>query len=132
MMNFSSCKFLKVIPDVSRIPNLKELDLYDCTNLVEIDDSVGSLDKLVYLNLTGCYNLYSFPRHLRLRSLESLGLDGCSKLDNFPEIECEMVCLKCIYLQNSGIKELPSSIRYLIAFERLYLKGCKNLMNLPK
>jgi Leucine-rich repeat (LRR) protein len=132
IMDFSYCQFLTMIPDVSRISNLEKLTLDGCTNLVEIDHSVGFLDKLVILSLTGCYNLVSFPRSLKLTSLKSLRLAGCSRLKDFPEIDCRMACLKNLSLQHSGIKELPSSIRNLIALEGLYLEGCKNLMNLPR
>jgi len=120
-----------MISDVSSITNLKKLTLDGCTNLVKIDHSVGLLDNLVILSLTKCYNLMSFPRSLKLTSLQYLFLDGCLRLKDFPEIDCEMVCLKQIHLQHSGIKELHPSIRNLIALEGLYLEGCKNLMNLP-
>ena len=46
-MNFSFCESLRKFPDVSRIPNLENLDLKGCTNLVEVHHSVGSHDKLV-------------------------------------------------------------------------------------
>ncbi|XP_062159715.1 TMV resistance protein N-like [Alnus glutinosa] len=131
IMDFDECEFLEMIPDVSNIPNLEKLTLRCCTNLVEIHQSVGFLDQLVNLNLNYCYNLKSFPRRLRLRSLEYLGLGGCSKLNYFPEIECEMEHLRCIYLEYSGIKELPSSIRHAISLRDLYLEKSINLTNLP-
>jgi hypothetical protein len=89
-MNFSYCRFLKRIPDVSRIPNLKTLDLDGCKNLAEVHSSVGFLDKLVDLSLDCCYNLRIFPRSFKLRSLERLVLEGCSWLKNFSKIECQM------------------------------------------
>jgi Leucine-rich repeat (LRR) protein len=99
-------------------------------NLVEIHHSVGFLDKLVWLNLKGCYNLSSFPRILKLRSLQYLTAHGCSSLNDFPEIDCKMKHLKSINFRGIGIKELPSSIRDHIGLEFLYLEGCINLTNL--
>jgi Leucine-rich repeat (LRR) protein len=131
VMDFSDCQFLTKIPDLSRNPNLEDLNLDNCTSLVEVHDSVGFLDKLAYLNLVGCSNLKSFPRSLKLRSLEELNLQGCSSLQSFPEIECKMDCLTNIRLDYTAIKELPSSIGHLTGLHHLYLKGCKNLMHLP-
>jgi len=129
-MDFSKCEFLRIIPDVSRIPNLEELILNDCTNLVEIHHSVEFLDKLVWLNLKGCYNLSSFSRILKLRSLQYLTVHGCSSLNDFPEIDCKMEHLKSFNFEGTGIKKLPSSSRDLIGLEFLYLEGCINLTNL--
>ncbi|GLT63052.1 hypothetical protein SLA2020_356450 [Shorea laevis] len=114
IMNFCDCEFLRKIPDVSRIPNLEKLALDYCKNLVEVHPSVGFLDKLVSVSLEQCTNLRSFLRSLRMRSLKLLRLPGCSRLKNFLEIECQMECLKEIDFSETGIKELPSSIGYLI------------------
>jgi hypothetical protein len=128
-MDFSYCQFLEMIPDVSNISNLEELNLESCRNLVEVHQSVGFLDKLVKLNLNICYNLNSFPRRLRLRSLEYLGLSFCSKLNYFPEIECEMERLRHIFL-TTRIKELPSSFRFASSLKTLNLVQSINLTNL--
>ncbi|KAG6628089.1 hypothetical protein CIPAW_15G176500 [Carya illinoinensis] len=116
IMKFSECKFLTKISNLSSCSNLKELDIMDCENLVEVHDSVGFLDKLVRLRLYQCFNLKSFPRRLKLRSLE-----------------CKMEYLCCISLWGTAIKELPSSIGYLTpALKELLLPGqCTELMRLP-
>jgi Leucine-rich repeat (LRR) protein len=130
-MDFTDCELLREVSDLSRIPNLVTLILDGCKNLVTVHHSVGFLDKLVHLSLRRCYNLRSFVGSLKLRSLKYLILYGCSRLQNFPEIECQMKCLEHINLQDTGIKELPSSIRYLFGIEILDLRGCTNLKNLP-
>ncbi|XP_059455269.1 TMV resistance protein N-like [Corylus avellana] len=130
-MDFYDCKFLETIPDVSRIPNLESLKLVDCEYLVEVHCSVGFLDQLVELIITSCSNLRSFPKILKLRSLKYLEFFGCSMLKNFPEIDCRMECLEDIYFHDTGIEELPSSIRYLVGLKKLHLDNSKNLMNLP-
>ncbi|KAB1225988.1 TMV resistance protein N [Morella rubra] len=131
IMEFSYCKFLKTIPDISSMPNLEKLNISYCESLVEVDDSVGCLDKLVYLSFSGCSNLISLPRSFKLRSLKMLFLDGCLSIQNLPEIECKMEYMESIYLQDTAIKELPSSIGYLTQLRDLHLGGCKNLMQLP-
>ena len=129
-MDFTGCEFLRKIPDVSRIPNLQNLDLTCCGNLVEIHHSVGFLEKLVCLDLFCCSNLRNFPRSLKLRSLKSLCLWGCSSLKNFSKIECQMECLEKINFTYTGVEELDSSIGCLVGVKKLYLGGCTNLMDL--
>ncbi|KAF5469495.1 hypothetical protein F2P56_013561 [Juglans regia] len=88
--------------------------------------------KLARLRLYQCSNMKSFPRRLKLRSLEVLTLLRCSKLQTFPEIECKMEYLCCISLFGTPIKELPSSIGYLTpALKELLLGQCTKLMHLP-
>ncbi|XP_021825478.1 protein SUPPRESSOR OF npr1-1, CONSTITUTIVE 1-like [Prunus avium] len=131
-MNLSGCQFLEKIPDLSRIPNIKDLNLSWCTSLVEVDDSVGRLDKLVQLNLRGCVRLTRFATRLRLKSLETLYLSDCERLESFPEIEVEMESLWILHIRRSGIRELPSSIAYLTGLDTLEawdskLQLCPNL-----
>ncbi|XP_042963133.1 disease resistance protein RPV1-like isoform X2 [Carya illinoinensis] len=72
VLNFRGSEFLTKISDISRCPNLKQMDFKDCKNLVEVHDSVASLAKLVRLNLSGCNNLKRFPRELLLRYVQFL------------------------------------------------------------
>jgi hypothetical protein len=130
IMDFHGSEFLRKIPDVSRIPNLNELDLRGCKTLVEVHPSIGFHDKLVSLKLGGCYNLRSFPRSLKMKSLKFLSLWGCSRLKNFPEIECEMKYLKDINIGRTGIEELPSSIGSLVGVKTLGLNSYTNLLTL--
>ncbi|KAG2667502.1 hypothetical protein I3760_15G118300 [Carya illinoinensis] len=126
IMRFYMCKFLTRIPDLSSCSNLEKLYIESCENVVEIHDSVGLLDKLVGLVLDYCPKLKSFPRRLKLRSLEDLNLMRCSKLQNFPQIECKMERLLSIDLMGTPIKEWPSSsIGYLTPLlNSLSLKRC--------
>ncbi|XP_059455777.1 disease resistance protein Roq1-like [Corylus avellana] len=131
IMEFSDCKFLTKIPDLSNSLDLQELIIDKCTNLVEVHHSVGFLDNLVSLTISRCSKLETLPRILKLRSLTALVLEGCSMLQNFPEIGCKMECLRSIDLRYTAVKELHPSIKYLVGLEDLNLEGCKNLMNLP-
>ncbi|RXI06310.1 hypothetical protein DVH24_018352 [Malus domestica] len=126
-LNLSGSEFLEKIPNLSGSPNLKELILNQCKRLVEVDDSVGVLDKLDRLSLSGCSRLERFATRLRLRSLQGLNLNGCRKLKSFPEIEAEMESLQNLDISESGIRELPSSIAYLTGLEMLKANECENL-----
>ncbi|XP_028945511.2 disease resistance protein RPV1-like [Malus domestica] len=126
-LNLSGSEFLEKIPNLSGSPNLKELILNECKRLVEVDDSVGVLDKLDRLSLHECSRLERFATRLRLRSLQSLNLYGCTRLKSFPEIEAEMESLEYLDISKSGIRELPSSIAYLTGLKVLKANECENL-----
>ncbi|KAG6627856.1 hypothetical protein CIPAW_15G158600 [Carya illinoinensis] len=128
-LDLEGCEQLKEILQLP--PNIKVVDARRCIRLVEVHDSIGFLDKLVELRLKGCYSLKNLPRSFKLRSLEVLELEGCTSLEYFPEIECEMGHLKCVRLHSTVIQELHSSITYLTGLKELYLRGCKSLVRLP-
>ncbi|XP_035546674.1 disease resistance protein RUN1-like [Juglans regia] len=137
IMDFSHSEFLTKIPDLSWIPNLEWLDFANCTNLVEVHASVGSLNKLEHLSFARCTKLTSLPTSLKFRYLKCLWVEGCLRLQNFPEIEFEREYLGFLSLANTDIKELPLSIGHLSRLLELDLRSCKNLddfysIDLPK
>ncbi|XP_062023415.1 TMV resistance protein N-like [Rosa rugosa] len=130
-LNLKGCKFLAQSPDLSGSSNLEFLDLSWCRRLVEVHTSVGSLERLVRLNLEDCSNLVRLPEKVNWRSLQTINLDHCIRLESFPEIVGEMKYMRYLNLARTGIKALPSSIRYLINLVWLDLVGCRNVTNLP-
>ncbi|MCD7472997.1 Serine/threonine-protein phosphatase bsl2 [Datura stramonium] len=50
---------LATIPDFSMMPNLEKLNLSNFKNFVEVHESLGTLTKLRYLNLSHCSKLKS-------------------------------------------------------------------------
>ncbi|KAI3410666.1 HSF_DOMAIN domain-containing protein [Psidium guajava] len=130
-VDFSHCTLLSEIPDVSSLPNLESLNLEECTNLVEVHQSLRRLDKLICMNFLNCCNLRCFPSSLKSGSLEKLILRGCSKLSRFPDIHVPVKGLKELALHETAIKELPSSVANLIELKELCLRDCTDLKNLP-
>ncbi|ONI21471.1 hypothetical protein PRUPE_2G068300 [Prunus persica] len=103
-MDLSGCQFLEKISDLSGIPNIKYLILSGCRRLVEIDDSVGLLDKLRCFNLTGLeLRLLYFWSTLRYRDLSG---------NNFVTI------LECI--------------SKFVSLDQLDLHDCKSLLEIPQ
>uniref|UniRef100_A0A0R0ECE2 TIR domain-containing protein n=1 Tax=Glycine max TaxID=3847 RepID=A0A0R0ECE2_SOYBN len=129
VLKFDRCKFLTQIPDVSDLPNLRELSFEDCESLVAVDDSIGFLKKLKKLSAYGCRKLTSFPP-LNLTSLETLQLSSCSSLEYFPEILGEMENIRELRLTGLYIKELPFSFQNLTGLRLLALSGC-GIVQLP-
>ena len=151
-VNFRGCEFIMILPklwapnleklDISycknlvklsklRAPNSKNLNLDYCKNLVEIDEYFGSLEKLKCWTLNNCSKLQSLPSQLRLNSLYLFSLRRCPRLEKLPNFHQEMKCLHYLYLAESGIREVPSSIEHLTMLGTLDLRNCKNLQDLP-
>ncbi|XP_039155136.1 TMV resistance protein N [Eucalyptus grandis] len=130
-INFSRCNFLTRVPDISWAPNLERLDFNSCECLVEVDQSVGYLDKLEFLSLEQCSKLSIFPSILKTKSLRKLYLSGCSKLKKFSDILVKIEHLEELYLKGTAIKELPASIDNLVSVRRIHLWNCKSLIRLP-
>ncbi|KAJ7970182.1 TMV resistance protein N [Quillaja saponaria] len=130
-MDFSHCLSLEEVPDVSGVPNLVELYLDRCFNLVKVDDSVGLLKKLVKLSAKYCYRLNIFPPTIGSTTLEYLNLSECISLTKFPEIMVKMEKIRFIDVSGTFIDELPSSFKNLVGVEDLYMVRCPVLRILP-
>ncbi|KAL2327872.1 hypothetical protein Fmac_021299 [Flemingia macrophylla] len=82
-LDLSHSKKLIDVLDFTEALNLETINLEGCTQLRQIDPSIGHLRKLTILNLKGCRNLTILPYSLfGLNSLEYLNLSGCSKLNS--------------------------------------------------
>lgn len=105
VIDLSHSHLLRSTPDFSGLPSIERLILAYCTNLIEIHESIGELQRLNFLDLVGCVNLEKLPRSIdRLKSLEKLILFGCSKLFKVP---AEMSKMECLAIDN--INQSPSS-----------------------
>ena len=119
------------IPNLSGVPNLKQLILQGYTRLSNIHASLGNLKQLIRLDLNGCKCLESLPHKINLESLEVFILSGCSSLMKFPEVVGNMSCLSELYLNETTINGLPLSVERLTGLIKLNLRDCKNLSSLP-
>ncbi|MED6176906.1 hypothetical protein PIB30_092810 [Stylosanthes scabra] len=77
------------------------------------------------LNAYNCEKLSCFPSAINLPSLETLYLNGCRELENFPEILQEMKNVTMLFLNYTGIKDLPCSFRNLSGLEHLDIRENK-------
>ena len=115
-MNFDYCENITKLPDLSVIsPNIKEVVLHGCINLVEVHQSNGLLEELEFWNLRECQNIRIFPRNLRLKSLKRFYFSWCGSL-----------------LQRTEMVALISSIGYLVSLHSLSisLKNVKDSSNI--
>ena len=118
-------------PDFTKDPVLEKLDLEGCINLRKIHPSTSVLKELTLLNLRGCINLRRLPNKFEMKSLEILILSGCVKVKRIPEFGENMDRVSELYLDNTNITKLPTSIGNLTSLASLSIRDCKNLMSLP-
>ncbi|KAF7813412.1 TMV resistance protein N-like isoform X1 [Senna tora] len=125
VLNFDSCEGITEIPDISCLPNLRELSFMGCVNLVEVHDSVGSLGKLRILRACFCPNLRTLPP-LAMSTLEKLRLQNCSSLEAFPDILGEKKKITELDLHDTDLV-FPSSIQNLTGVRILDMQNCRRI-----
>ncbi|KAL3739658.1 hypothetical protein ACJRO7_020989 [Eucalyptus globulus] len=130
-VKLSDCESLVITPNLSCAPNLKELKLWNCKNLVEAHESIANHDKLQVLHFKWCPELRVFPNVLKSKNLRNLNFSVCPKFERFPDIPHELGCLKKLSILHTAIKELPTSIENLVSLETMQLDICKNSVSIP-
>ncbi|KAM5549892.1 TMV resistance protein N [Rosa sericea] len=131
-INLSHSLNLVSTPNFKGMPYLEFLYLEGCIRLYEVDPTIEVLERLIVLNLNDCKNLVHFASSVGgLKSVKVLNLSGCSKVNKLPNDTCHLECLEELYLNGTGIKELPTSTEVLERLTVLNLKDCKNLVRLP-
>ncbi|ONI30632.1 hypothetical protein PRUPE_1G263600 [Prunus persica] len=89
-------------------------------------------EKLMLLNLNGCFNLTHIPDLSGNRALEKLSLEHCSKLTKLHASIGNLRTLVHLNLRDSeNLIELPNDVSGLTKLENLILSGCLQLKELP-
>ncbi|KAF2297096.1 hypothetical protein GH714_017156 [Hevea brasiliensis] len=128
-ISLSNSEHLTTFPDLSQAKNLERVNLDYCTSLVEVPSSIRFLDKLTFLSMRCCTSVVSLPSGIKLRSLKTLNLSGCTNLRECPEISENITYLN---LNGTAIGHLPKSIGHLSGLVALNMKDCKQLWDLPE
>ncbi|KAJ9675652.1 hypothetical protein PVL29_024532 [Vitis rotundifolia] len=126
------CSSIKQLWKTERHKNLKVINLSSSEHLKKIPNP-SSVPNLEILTLEGCINLESLPRRIyKLRHLKTLCCTRCVNLRSFPEIMGDMTNLRELYLEETAIVKLPSSIEHLKKLEHLKLPRCEDLITVPQ
>ncbi|KAJ4844083.1 hypothetical protein Tsubulata_027513 [Turnera subulata] len=126
-INFSGCSSLRKCPQITG-ENITYMSLNE-TLIEELPHSIGFLESLITLNLKGCKRLGKLPDSISLlKSLIIFDLSGCSSIT---KISLLSETIRYLYLNGTGIEELPSSIDRLPRLCYLDLMNCTRLQNLP-
>ncbi|KAL9432015.1 hypothetical protein AB3S75_027096 [Citrus x aurantiifolia] len=122
---------LRTLPSNFKPKNLVELNLR--FSKVEqpwegekacVPSSIQNFKFLSALSFKGCKSLRSFPSNLHFVCPVTINFSSCVNLIEFPQISGKITRL---YLDQSAIEEVPSSIECLTDLEVLDLMGCKRL-----
>ncbi|KAJ6855353.1 disease resistance-like protein DSC1 [Populus alba x Populus x berolinensis] len=127
-LDLFGCSSITEFPKVSR--NIRELYL-DGTAIREIPSSIECLCELNELHLRTCKQFEILPSSIcKLKNLRRLNLSGCLQFRDFPEVLEPMVCLRYLYLEETHITKLPSSIGNLNGLACLEVGNCKYLKDI--
>ncbi|XP_020234632.1 TMV resistance protein N isoform X1 [Cajanus cajan] len=111
ILNLSHSHYLRQTPDFSNFPNLEKLVLIDCPMLSEVSHTIGCLNKVLIINLRDCIGLRNLPRSIyKLKSLKTLVLSGCLKIDKLEEDFEQMESLTTFLADKTAITKVPFSI----------------------
>ncbi|CAN4108231.1 unnamed protein product [Withania somnifera] len=110
ILNLSHSHSLSRTPDFSGFPMLEKLVLKECVNLLEIDESIGTLAaRLILLNVKNCKRLEKLPRGIcNLKILKTLIISGCSNLVELPREMWRMQSLEVFIADAIPMNQLPS------------------------
>nr|XP_028954100.1 TMV resistance protein N-like isoform X2 [Malus domestica] len=125
-------KFRELHEDIGEMISLRTLEA-KYTAIREVPPSIGHLKRLSLVNLKGCRMLSSLPRDFyKLKSVETLLLNDCSKFIELHEDIGEMISLRTLEAEDTTIREVPPSIGHLKRLSLVNLTGCDNLISLPR
>ncbi|KAM7510332.1 hypothetical protein LguiB_009207 [Lonicera macranthoides] len=126
---FGSCS--SEIPQM--LPNLLEIEIDYCNDLVEFPIGFCNLLRLKKLSITYCNELSELPNGFgRLVNLEVLRVHSCVKLEELPESICGLHKLRYLDISDCvGLNKMPERIGDLQGLRVLHMRGCQGLKDLP-
>ncbi|WVZ17563.1 hypothetical protein V8G54_010545 [Vigna mungo] len=128
VLNLSHSKHLTTTPDFTGLPSLENLILKYCSRLSKVHQSIGSLNRLILLNLKDCTSLNNLPTEIYdLKSLRTFILSGCSKIDIKDKDIAKLESLITLIAENTAVKHVPFSIVSSKSIGYISLRGFEGL-----
>ncbi|XP_056171302.1 disease resistance protein L6-like isoform X2 [Syzygium oleosum] len=118
-------------PCFSEFLSLERLVLKGFPNLVQIDHSIGKLERLMYLKIKWCPFLRWLPQQIGyLTALRELILIQGFSIRHLPDSIGNLRLLSRLVVEDTGLVELPNTIKGLADLEYLCLANCTSLNSL--
>ncbi|CAL1408748.1 unnamed protein product [Linum trigynum] len=116
------------------LPNLMEINIDYCNDLVELPPEIGQLAEMKRLRITNCHNLTALPREIGgLVNLEELRISSCIEIAELPDSIGNLHKLSSLDISEcADIKRLPEQIRELQNLRRIQMMGCSKDFELPE
>ncbi|KAI3437397.1 uncharacterized protein J3R85_005378, partial [Psidium guajava] len=116
------------------MPNLEELDIDYCNDLVTLPDGICEIKPLRKLSITNCHNLSALPEQIgQFASLEVIRLNSCTNLLQLPDSIRSLQNLRFLDIPDClNLSALPDQIGQAINLERINMRGCRRLSGLPR
>ncbi|XP_008241545.1 PREDICTED: probable disease resistance protein At5g66900 [Prunus mume] len=114
-------------------PNLVELNIDYCNDLVELPAKLCDLIHLKKLSITNCVQLSALPDEIgKLDDLEVLRLRSCTDLERLPDSIKNLSKLNLLDMYYCfNIKELPEQIGEMSGLRKIKMVQCLRLLRLP-
>lgn len=114
---------LKLLPDISQLSHLEDLDLRHCNNLLSISELPPNLERI---EAGYCRSMKRLPDLSNLKQLKRLDLRNCKVLTEVQGLE-EVTSLEYLNLSNCGSMERLPNLSNLKQLEELELTNCNGL-----
>nr|AAN23092.1 putative rp3 protein [Zea mays] len=130
---------------LQHLTGLHTLEIFKCTDLTHLPESIHCPTTFCRLLITGCHNLRVLPDWLvELKSLQSLNIDSCDALQHLtissltsltclPESMQHLTSLRTLNLcRCNELTHLPEWLGELSVLQKLWLQDCRGLTSLPQ
>ncbi|CAL0312787.1 unnamed protein product [Lupinus luteus] len=114
------------IPISDALPNLMELSIDYCKDMMELPTGVCDITPLVKLIITNCHKLSALPEEIgNLVNLELLRLSSCTDLEWLPDSIGRLSKITLLDISNClSLRSLPEDIGNLSNLRNLYMTNC--------
>jgi hypothetical protein len=111
------------------LPNLMEISMDYCNDLVELPVGLCDIVCLKKLSITNCHKLSALPEEIgKLENLEVLRLKSCTDLPALPESIRSLHNLSILDVSDClSIRKLPKHIGELHNLKEIHVEGCLRL-----